>query len=251
MNDYFNLFIKNNEETLEKLYHVVLKTHIDIDKYGFWIDKENIQYEFKKNAENIKNTKITLINNLERAKYNEQGTDNAFLIYKLKSGNKYIELHYHSLYKKDCYLESIFLHDKKKNKVLVLKENSISIITLDKKHNETKVNLVIKDSNNYGFESKETNWINENNLYVLLGDRQNHLYEADQLNWEFTEKNIDLLLNYFILGKNEELVKSTADMFFLERDIEVKNNFEEYKFDFFNIDMKKVFFDKKMVLKNE
>lgn len=251
MNDYFNLFIKNNEETLEKLYHAALKTHIDIDKYGFWIDKENIQYRFKLNTEKLKNSKISISVKLDERKEGKEIKDNAYLIYKLKSGNKFVELHYHSLFKKECCLESIFLHDKKKNKVLVLKEQSISIIVLDKKHNETKVKLVIKDSNNYGFESKETNWTNENNFYVLLGDNQNHLYEADILNWDFTSKNIELLLNYFILGKNEELLKNTADIFFLERDIEVEDNFENYKFDFFNIDMKKVFFDKKMVLKNE
>lgn len=251
MKNYFDLFKKNNETILDDLYSAALKTHIDINKYGFWIDKENIQYRFKLNTEKLKNSKISISVKLDERKEGKEIKDNVYLIYKLISGNKCIELHYHSLFQKECCLESIFLHDKKKNKVLVLKEHSISIVVLDKKHNETKVKLVIKDSNNYGFESKETNWTNENSFYVLLGDSQNHLYEADQLNWEFTERNIDLLLSYFILGKNEELLKNTADIFFLERDIEVEDNFENYKFDFFNIDMKKVFFDKKMVLKNE
>lgn len=251
MKNYFDLFVKNNESILYDLYSAALKTHIDINKYGLWIDKENIQYRFKLNSEKLKNSKISISVKLDESKEGKEIKDDVYLIYKLKSGNRLVELHYHSLFKKECLLESIFLHDKKKNKVLVLKENSVSIISLDQTHKEIKGKFIIEDSNNYYFSSEEIDNLKEHNLYVLVVGVKNLLYEADQMNWEFAEKNLDLLLNYFLLGQNEDQVKNIADIFFLEKDIKIETDFENYKIDLFNIDIKKVFFDKKMVLKHE
>lgn len=159
-----------------------------------------------------------------------------------------LEVQYESDMEENCEINKITIHDKKENKVLYLKKTCISILSLKSENKNIKANFINKEDNCY-FEHNGK-YLNLNLFEVLVTKTKNLLYKADMLQWKFVDNNIDDLLEYFLFW-NEVLLQNKKDIFYLEKDIKIENNFELYKIDIFNMNIKKVFLNKKIELKNK